>query len=130
MSIKYDKLFKRIDSLLEYIDSLPVFGEKTTCPTEPDNKPVAKESPKKKKQKKQNSTEKMSASKKYNPNNVFAKIVRGEIPSYKIFETDKCNLLSFFFCFTCLFSLVEIWRKNKGALLFCTTMFLQTKQKL
>merc|ERR1712048_998035 len=31
-------------------------------------------------------TKKMPAA--YDPNNIFAKIIRGEIPSYKIFETD------------------------------------------
>merc|ERR1712113_817592 len=36
---------------------------------------------------------------KYDPNNIFAKIIRGEIPSYKIFETD--DVLAILDAFPC-----------------------------
>ena len=35
----------------------------------------------------------------YDPNNIFAKIIRGEIPSYKIFETD--DVLAILDAFPC-----------------------------
>merc|ERR550537_583883 len=80
---KYGYLLKEADKILAYIDSLPEIG--TPNKSKPKAQVAKAASPKKQTPSAVN--RKMSA---YDKNNVFAKILRGEIPSYKIFETEHC----------------------------------------
>jgi len=86
------KVQQKVKAVLDYIDSIKIIGG---------DKAAQKSAKKKEKtvKKKMASSKWSNASKDWDPKNLFNKIVKGEIPCYKIFETDKA--LAFLDLFPC-----------------------------